>query len=476
MSSYKEYLDDFDPRKRDCPDEFVGAPGAGASSSDDFTLFNFEEARRRRDERQRAQLAADRPRELTEQLDEMQRREEERRRRAQERARRERADRQRQRTNDGAADRAAALAANLSSVFTRMTGSAQSSPGRGSSGRAASGSTRSSSRPASGGTPRRTPTKKKTGTRKRLPTGMKVLLVLGCVFLTIVIIYYSAFASMLSGMGSLELSARRDAPASAVAGMELAHSGSVTNILLLGIDDDGSDGSRSDTVMLLSLDTSGGSIRLCSILRDCYVEIPGKGRHRINAAYAYGGAQLAAETVESNLRVRIDHCVTIDMKALADVVDAVGGVTIELTAAEANQVNLHSHCGLTTSEGKQRLNGKQAVTYAQIRKIDSDFARTGRQRTLMNAILAEVRGLGLGGLVELAKTVAPRLSTDMTSTQIANLALSALPALSGEFEQMTVPADGAYREATINGMSVLELDMARNAELLREYLYGKPKS
>jgi len=147
-------------------------------------------------------------------------------------------------------------------------------------------------------------------------------------------------------------------------------------------------------------------------------------------------------------------------------------VEIELTAAEAKQVNLHSHCGLTTSAGKQLLNGKQAVTYAQIRKIDSDFKRTQRQRTLISAIIARIRTLGVGELMGLVKAVAPNIATDMSSSEVGALALKALPALSGEFEQLTIPADGKYSSATISGMSVLDLDLKANAELLQEYLFG----
>jgi len=286
-------------------------------------------------------------------------------------------------------------------------------------------------------------------------------------------VYYSAFGVLLSGMNSLDLDRRNDQAASEVSGVELMSSSGVTNILLLGIDDDGGSGSRSDTIMLASLDARTSTIRLCSILRDCYVEIPGHGKSRINAAYAYGGVQLAVETVESNFRVEIDHCVTIDMAALVDVVDAMGGVEIELTSAEANQINLHSHCGLTTGSGLQLLNGKQAVTYAQIRKIDSDFMRTQRQRTLINAILTKMRSLGVGELMNLVEAVAPNVSTDMSSARIASLALKALPALSNELGQLTIPSEGKYSSVTIDGMAVLKLNLEANAKLLQSYIYGE---
>ncbi len=305
-----------------------------------------------------------------------------------------------------------------------------------------------------------------------LPSPVRWVVNVCVVLLALLVVYYAAVGFLLADMGSLDLGYRKNSPAEEVSSLKLMSGSGVTNILLLGIDDDGSSGSRSDTIMIASVDSRGGTIRLCSILRDCYVAIPGHKSSRINSAYAYGGAQLAVETVENNFRVKIDHCATIDMAALVDVVDAMGGVEIELTSAEANQVNLHSHCGKTTSEGLQLLNGKQAVTYAQIRKIDSDFKRTQRQRTLINAILTKAKSLGPVGLMNLAKAVAPNVATDMSGMEIATIALKALPALSGEMEQMTIPADGKYKSTTVNGMSVLKLDLEANAQMLQEYLYG----
>ncbi len=426
---------------------------------DDFVVFNFDEARRRRQEREdrlNAQLnAAEQPRRVAQRIAESQPRTEQRPVRRQTTHR------------DAAVKRAADLAGKLSGYAQPLRPMSQQK-GAGSSGRTRTGGSapaRPSAGRASGGGG-------KNGKNSRfaqLSTPAKAAVVAGCVVLAFLMIYYSALGVMLSGMNSLELKHRDSQPAAGVAEVQLKSSPRVTNILLLGIDDDGGSGSRSDTIMIASL--SGGSVRLCSILRDCYVEIPGRKSNRINAAYAYGGAQLAVETVENNFRVKIDHCVTIDMNALIDVVDAVGGVEIELTAAEANQVNLHSHCGLTTEAGRQLLNGKQAVTYARIRKIDNDFMRTQRQRTLINAIVARLRSLSVGELMGVVEAVAPNVATDMSSAQIASLALKALPALSNEMGQMSIPADGMYSSTTIDGMSVLKLNLEDNVKLLHSYIY-----
>ena len=434
----------------------------------DFDVFNFDAARRRkleREERLNAQLAAaEHPRELVGRMAENQ-------------PRRPAATQTRKTPGQDQHTKKAADFVSRLSGYTqplhdeaerRRSGSGQSTRQGRSSGGNGSSNNRSAGK-------KENSKQRKSGWFASLSKPKKTVVVAGAAVLALVLMYYAAFGVLLSGMGSLELKRRENTAAAEVSELSLMSSSGVTNILLLGIDDDGSDGSRSDTMMIASLDNRGNTIRLCSILRDCYVSIPGYKNNRVNAAYAYGGAQLAVQTVESNFRVKIDHCVTIDMAALVEVVDAMGGVEIELTSAEANQVNLHSHCGLTTEAGLQLLNGKQAVTYAQIRKIDSDFMRTQRQRTLINAILSKMRSLGVGELMNVVQAVAPNVATDMSSTQIASLALKALPALTNELGQMTIPSDGYYRNATINGMSVLDLNIEANAKLLQSYLYSSEK-
>ncbi|MBE6759757.1 MAG: LytR family transcriptional regulator [Ruminococcaceae bacterium] len=509
MSEYRSFINNFDPRGRTESDssgcgsidgEYTprahrrSASESGESSfrrpleneliesspspaqeggDDDFDVFNFEMARRRKQEREdRLNAAIERqeaPRRVVDRI-------------ASEEHPRSRPVRQQPPHDDGASRRAAGFAGRLASYAQPLFSTPSESRAQVNTGRrrpTATPSSRSGSsaaRGASGSSGSKNSgrkVRKDSGGFGKLPTAAKAAIIVGCVILVFVIIYHVALGILLADVKSLDLSSRGDDPVSEVATVELMSGSGVTNILLLGIDDDGSSGSRSDTIMIASVDSRGGNIRLCSILRDCYVEIPGRRANRINSAYAHGGVQLAVETVENNFRVKIDHCVTIDMAALVDVVDAIGGVEIELTSAEANQVNLHSHCGLTTSAGKQLLNGKQAVTYAQIRKIDSDFKRTQRQRILIGAIIEKVRGLGLGELLNLVKAVAPNIATDMSNAEIGSLALKALPALSGEMEQMTIPAEGKYSSVTINGMAVLDLDLKANATLLQEFLYGE---
>ena len=288
----------------------------------------------------------------------------------------------------------------------------------------------------------------------------------------LVVCYYSLAIIMLKNVNIVDADTGwTDTPVSETANMPLPKASYVTNILLLGIDDDGSSGSRSDTIMIASVNTRSNTVKLCSILRDCYVSIPQHKATKINAAYAYGGAPLAMQTVESNFRIGMDKFVSIDMSAMIAVVEAIGGVTIELSAAEAEQVNLHSQSPFTAYAGVQRLDGRQAVCYARIRKIDNDFNRTGRQRTLINAIITECKSLSPTELLNVVNTVSPYLTTNLSRAEIATLALKVLPALSSDIGQMTLPAEGTYTFENVGGASCISLDLQENARLLREFLY-----
>lgn len=287
--------------------------------------------------------------------------------------------------------------------------------------------------------------------------------------------YYGLIMTLTGGINRVQVDTTCiAAPAESVADMAVVTSTpTVKNVLLIGIDDDGSSGSRSDTIMIASIDTSTHTVRLCSILRDNYVSIPGHDPSRINSAYAYGGAELLMQTIERNFRIDINDYVSVDMEAMISVIDAIGGVTINISEKEAYQINRYSYSkSPDVSAGEQRLDGRQAVEYARIRKIDSDFGRTNRQRTLLSAIMKECRELSPFKLFSLISTVSPYLTTNMSSAEIASLGLKVVPAMGNEIEQLSIPIDGAYESEIKRDMAVLIPNLPKNAAALREFLYG----
>lgn len=243
----------------------------------------------------------------------------------------------------------------------------------------------------------------------------------------------------------------------------------VTNILFLGIDDNGGSGCRSDTVMIASITDTG--LKLTSILRDNYVYVPGHGRTKLNHAYAYGGAALTMQTIESNYRLHIDEYVSVSMEDLGEIVKAAGGVTIEITAAEAKEINNFLGCNI--GSGVQRLTPDQAVYYSRIRRIDSDFGRTERQRKLMFAVLDECLNMSYPQMFSFVKSVCPYLTTNMQPKRIASLAIKAFPHAKEPIGELHLPMEGTYSFKMVSGMSVISSNMRENVMLLREFIYGK---
>ncbi len=187
------------------------------------------------------------------------------------------------------------------------------------------------------------------------------------------------------------------------------------NIVLFGIDDaDGYNG-RSDCIIIFSINETTKKVKMTSIYRDTYVEVPGHGYTKINHAYAYGGAALAMSTINRNLDLDITEFVTINFGVVKDIVDAVGGVKITVTSQEAKQIP-----GITKA-GTQTLNGEQALAYGRIRKIDTDYKRTERMRTVVDAVFTKVKKMSVTELNNLANKILPEIHTNITKSEITEV-------------------------------------------------------
>ena len=193
------------------------------------------------------------------------------------------------------------------------------------------------------------------------------------------------------------------------------------NIVLLGVDSqDGSfSNTRSDCIIIVSINKKTNDVNLTSVYRDTYVQIDGHGLDKITHTYAYGGPELAMSTLNKNLDLNITEFVTVNFETVKTVVDSIGGVTIKVTDAEATQIS-----GLS-SGGTYTLNGEQALAHSRIRKIDSDYQRTERMRTVIEAVFDKVKTLGVSELSNFVDTILPLISTNLSSNEI----ISMLPAV-----------------------------------------------
>ena len=244
------------------------------------------------------------------------------------------------------------------------------------------------------------------------------------------------------------------------------------NILLIGQDArEGDEQSRSDAMILCSYHKKTNTLTMTSFLRDLYVEIPGHGSNRINAAYSFGGTGLLKETLEHNFGLYIDGSLEVDFSHFSEIIDHMGGVEIQLRQDEANVINQET--GSSLSEGLQKLNGSQALAYARIRKldIDGDFSRTDRQRKVINAVVDSFRDIRVTELTPMLNDLLPMITTDLNPGQILLCALEVVPNLSElEICSQRIPAQGTFSDQTVDGMAVLVADMAAQRRYLKSTL------
>ena len=255
----------------------------------------------------------------------------------------------------------------------------------------------------------------------------------------------------------------------------------VFTILLIGADayTDDTRG-RSDTVIYVQVDAGSKTIRMASFLRDLYVDIPGKSHNRLNASYSWGGEKLLRRTLERNFGLVADAYVEVNFERLVRVIDALGGVEVEVSPREMTQVNsilrfynvqigapeedqlLHEH-------GLVHLTGKQALCFSRIRKIDGDVQRTARQRKVLEAAFRKAASLSLADLTALALGNLDAVRTDLTIPQIMELIPLAKRCRNATFESIRIPVEGAYSSRLIDGMYVVVPNLRKNRQKLAEF-------
>lgn len=248
----------------------------------------------------------------------------------------------------------------------------------------------------------------------------------------------------------------------------------IINFLLIGKDRASGGYSRTDTMILCTINKSTKTITLTSFMRDLYLKLPNGYSNRINASYVFGGVDLLKQTVEDNFGVKIHGTFEVDFQGFKDVIDFVGGVEISLSGAEAEYMNKYVE-GATRGfvEGTYNLSGNEALTYARMRQVGAgDFTRTERQREILQTIYNKCKDLSPTELYKLMEKVLPMVTTDLTNGQIMSYAAQLLPVLSDlEFDASSrIPADGTYRMVMINKMSVLLADMDANRKVLEEIM------
>lgn len=322
--------------------------------------------------------------------------------------------------------------------------------------------------------------KKKKSARKKL-----ILFVFEVLLLIIVLVVVWAYNKTLGqvkyekGLTNSEAGINEDIDEDVLANMH-----GYLNVALFGLDNR-SNGSynegHSDCIMIASLNYDTKEVQLVSVYRDTYLPA-GNGKFaKANAAYASGGARRAVAMLNSNFDLDITKYVCVDWKALVDAIDDIGGIDLEVTKAEVDEINflipeVDGTTGYQTDElegtGKRHLNGTQATCYARIRNTSGDdFLRASRQRIVLQAMLDKAKQSDLGSLTEMCKDIMSQISTNFTAAEIVQYATAVTK------YQMKETTGFPFELTTMNlsttGDTVIPIDLAQNVSELHQFLFNE---
>ena len=256
----------------------------------------------------------------------------------------------------------------------------------------------------------------------------------------------------------------------------------IINIALFGLDRRSKDEpARSDSIMILTIDKKHNKIKMSSIMRDTYVKIKGHGETKINHAYAYGGPQLAIRTLNENFDLDIRDYVAVDFFNAEALIDAMGGVTIDIDQEEIGLLNKYAESVASSEKksvpaisttGPQTLNGLQAVAYSRIRyTAGGDFVRTERQRTVLQAMMTKLQSLKPTEIPSAVSKLLPFTETSMNSLDLIKIGTKAITTNKMVIEQQRFPVDGYCRGKTIDGVWYLVADMEPTVDQIHKYIY-----
>ncbi|MEZ3421151.1 MAG: LCP family protein, partial [Eubacterium sp.] len=280
---------------------------------------------------------------------------------------------------------------------------------------------------------------------------------------------------------------------------EPARSSNVINVLLIGEDTRGEDisdkGTRADSAIIASLNTSTSEIVLTSILRDSYIyyettigdESTGRW-DKINSAMSYGGVNCYINAVERNFKVNIDNYVIVNFSSFQKIIDTLGGVRITMTNAEIREINNHpgtyGNVSINGQAGELLLDGEQALAYCRIRHIDSDNVRADRQKTVLLQLFKQLKDASAFKLAEVVTNLLPYVKTGYSKSEIISIGQYALSHgwISYKTVTYTVPTnetdtDGTAittcKGGTYYGAWVWKVDCPLASQILQKKIYGK---
>lgn len=265
----------------------------------------------------------------------------------------------------------------------------------------------------------------------------------------------------------------------------------ITNILLVGTDGENIEkGNRSDSMMVVTIDSKNKDIKISSIARDTYVDIPGYSTEKLTHAYAYEGIDLLKEVFKVNFNLDIDKYIVVNFVSFMDIMDELGGVEVNVEEKDINEINKYIDAcygyyknkdekdkEYITKSGVQRLNGYQALAFSRIRYTDSAFARDNRHREVAESVYKEFAQKGVETYKKCAEIILNNTKTNISPIEMMNLAYTVLKINDKDIDQFQFPLE-EYRNGHIISKQkgwVLEWDKEPNLEAWHKFIFGENK-
>ena len=265
----------------------------------------------------------------------------------------------------------------------------------------------------------------------------------------------------------------------------------ITNILLVGTDGEYIEKwNRSDSMMVVTIDSKNKDIRISSIARDTYVDIPGYSTEKLTHAYAYEGIDLLKEVFKVNFNLDIDKYIAVNFVSFMDIMDELGGVEVNVEEKDIKEINKYIDAcygyyknkdekdkEYITKSGVQRLNGYQALAFSRIRYTDSAFARDNRHREVAESVYKEFAQKGVETYKKCAEIILNNTKTNISPIEMMNLAYTVLKINDKDIEQFQFPLEEYRNGHIINKQKgwVLEWDKEPNLEAWHKFIFGENK-
>lgn len=323
--------------------------------------------------------------------------------------------------------------------------------------------------------------------KKKKFTFWKLLLIL---FILVVIAAAGLYIAVTHYVSKLNFEDTSGEDSFSIVGSLADDATGVKNILLIGVDNDYAPGmdelGNADGLMIASINPKTRQVVLTSLMRDIRVQIPDSYKTKLTLSYHYGGTQQLIDTIEYNFGVPIDNYVLVNYISVVNIVDAVGGLTMDVTADELYWMDdkIRSVCELvgasyednmlsTDQAGELELNGIQTAAYLRIRYAgNNDFDRTERARRVVLGLKDKAAAMSLTELDSLANTVLPYITTDLTQTDIISLLLRFPALIKYDMLSDRIPIEGSYWLTNDENGAFVDIDYDANKEHLQSSIYG----